>query len=666
MISTRKVAIGIAFLLNTCLIAVPDGDGAMFRAIRKGDIGHVRAHAAKSEIEVRDGRGATPLMHAAAFGNFETLKSLIDAGADVNARNQMDATGLLWAAGDPEKSRLLIERGADVKAQSKQGRTPLMLAAMRPGNSAIVELILSKGAGIQARDRFGATALSLAARAGDLDTVKLLIAKGADPNLTDGVGRGALLSATMGQNPAVIRLLLQRGANVNAATGLPPGTALRSPNNVRNRPPNNSKVTPLHNAAAFGPVESVRYLLEAGAEVNARDSRSLTPLSFALATEYPSLDIVRTLIRAGANVNLADNNGDTPLDWAEKFGFPEIIAELKKAGAKNGHEHQPPQNPTHERPTTAVALGRALQLLETTSVKFFNGSGCVSCHHQNLVARAQSSARRTGLPVNESVEREQAMQMKAQWIGLQEDFLLGMLPGGGANRLAENLLGLKAAGLPPDSVTDAAIVAIAAAQLADGSWGSGEVQHRPPIAQSPVGATAKIIRVMKDYAIPARAQEFEQRIVRARAWLVKTKPVTAEDYSMRLAGLYWAGASQSDIKQAAKSLLELRRPDGGWGGNPHMKSDAFATGVALTSLIESNAITTTHGAFRSGVDYLLSTQFPDGSWYMRSRSMKLQPYFESGFPFGHDQWISTAATAWAAQALAFEVGAAKIRPAQER
>jgi len=97
-----------------------------------------------------------------------------------------------------------------------------------------------------------------------------------------------------------------------------------------------------------------------------------------------------------------------------------------------------------------------------------------------------------------------------------------------------------------------------------------------------------------------------------------------------------------------------------------MKSDAFATGVALTSLIESNAIATTHSAFRSGVDYLLSTQFPDGSWYMRSRSIKFQPYFESGFPFGHDQWISTAATAWAAQAIALEVGAAKVRPSQER
>jgi len=48
----------------------------------------------------------------------------------------------------------------------------------------------------------------------------------------------------------------------------------------------------------------------------------------------------------------------------------------------------------------------------------------------------------------------------------------------------------------------------------------------------------------------------------------------------------------------------------------------------------------------------LGTQFPDGSWYVRSRSPKLQPYFQSAFPYEHDQWISAAATARAVMALA--------------
>jgi squalene cyclase len=86
-----------------------------------------------------------------------------------------------------------------------------------------------------------------------------------------------------------------------------------------------------------------------------------------------------------------------------------------------------------------------------------------------------------------------------------------------------------------------------------------------------------------------------------------------------------------------------------------MTSDAYATGVALTALAESKVINITDPLYQRGVEYLLSTQFPDGSWHVRSRAIKFQPYFESGFPFGHDQWISAAATAWAAQAIALSV-----------
>jgi hypothetical protein len=56
-------------------------------------------------------------------------------------------------------------------------------------------------------------------------------------------------------------------------------------------------------------------------------------------------------------------------------------------------------------------------------------------------------------------------------------------------------------------------------------------------------------------------------------------------------------------------------------------------------------------AYQKGVTFLLSTQHADGSWYVRSRAPKFQPFFESGFPYGHDQWISTMATGWAAAAL---------------
>jgi hypothetical protein len=82
-----------------------------------------------------------------------------------------------------------------------------------------------------------------------------------------------------------------------------------------------------------------------------------------------------------------------------------------------------------------------------------------------------------------------------------------------------------------------------------------------------------------------------------------------------------------------------------------MDADAYATGEALVALQESG-LTMSDPAVRRGVEYLVRSQLQDGSWYVASRSVPIQAYFESGFPHGADQWISAAATAWAVTALA--------------
>jgi hypothetical protein len=57
--------------------------------------------------------------------------------------------------------------------------------------------------------------------------------------------------------------------------------------------------------------------------------------------------------------------------------------------------------------------------------------------------------------------------------------------------------------------------------------------------------------------------------------------------------------------------------------------------------------------FRRGVDYLLAAQQPDGTWHVVTRALGFQPYFQSGFPYEHDQWISQAGTAMATIGLTF-------------
>ena len=645
LISATIVAISFALLLPSAQLGAGE---ELFKAIRDGNTAFIKAHLSKSDLAVRDKRGATPLMHAAAFGNFETFKLLLDAGADVNAHSDHNATALLWAARDPEKARLLIERGADVNATSMEGQTPLIAAATRPDASPIVGLLIAKGANVDFQDgRRQYTALSMAAESGDLESVRLLLSKGATAGIPNRFGVTPLGSAPSGRSVAITQLLLQKGLDVNAGT--------TESGRQANGPTDRLKVTALHNAAAFGPVEMVRTLLKGGADVHARDSRSLTPLFFALATEYPSIEIVQTLLQAGADVNARDNTGETPLDWAEKFGNPQVIALLKNSGAKTGVIYHEPKMPSAEPPKPAVALARSLTLLESSSTEFARKSLCVSCHHQPLIARTQALAKLAGIPVNEKAEKEQLSQMVTQWNGPQEEFLQGLFPAGGANRLAEMLLGMKASNHPADSITDSAVVAVALSQKPDGRWAAGEVQLRPPLTESDIAATAKTLRVLQEYSIPARKQEFAKRAARAKAWLNTVKIVRTEDAYMRLSGLKWSGAADGDLRSAGKAVLALQRPDGGWSNNPYMPSDAYITGGALVALAESKAINVSDDAYQRGIQYLLSTQFPDGSWHVRSRAIKFQPYFESGFPFGHDQWISAAATSWAAQAIALSL-----------
>ncbi len=116
-------------------------------------------------------------------------------------------------------------------------------------------------------------------------------------------------------------------------------------------------------------------------------------------------------------------------------------------------------------------------------------------------------------------------------------------------------------------------------------------------------------------------------------------------------GLAWAGAPAATITTAARALAATQREDGGWSQLATMGSDAYASGQALFALNTAARMAVSDPVFRKGIDYLLRTQHADGSWQVATRSIWVQPYFESGFPHGHNQWISTAGTAWAVMAL---------------
>jgi hypothetical protein len=264
---------------------------------------------------------------------------------------------------------------------------------------------------------------------------------------------------------------------------------------------------------------------------------------------------------------------------------------------------------------------------------------------------AVRAARSNGMRVDETIAREQRDTMKFQWASRREQCLQDIDPGGATDQLVYSLFGLWAAGHEPDGTTDGLVAQVAAAQRRDGSWWLGGIS-RSPIEESRIARTALALHGLQLYAFPARKTEFDQRVARARAFLLEAKPRTTDEHAMRLLGLAWSGAEKERIRGAARGLIALQHADGGWSGNAHLESDAYSTGEALYALHETGSTAVKDAVYQRGVKYLLATQYEDGSWYVRSRAPKFQPYFQSGFPFEHDQWISATATAWAAIALA--------------
>jgi hypothetical protein len=215
--------------------------------------------------------------------------------------------------------------------------------------------------------------------------------------------------------------------------------------------------------------------------------------------------------------------------------------------------------------------------------------------------------------------------------------------------LAHNIQHFSEAAYPADEITDSLVSAIASQQSADGSW-YGVPVVRPPLEYSTWTRTALAAMALARYPIPARRAEFEQKVALARRWLLESKPDLPYERSYQLLGLIWSGANPGDVNRAAVEVRRLQREDGGWGQLDQLPSDAYATAVALYAL-ELSGMSVQDAAAKRAADYLMRTQRPDGSWHVSSRSPKLQPYFQSGFPHDHDQWISAAATGWAVAAL---------------
>jgi hypothetical protein len=153
------------------------------------------------------------------------------------------------------------------------------------------------------------------------------------------------------------------------------------------------------------------------------------------------------------------------------------------------------------------------------------------------------------------------------------------------------------------------------------------------------------------FAPASHKAEYRAAAGRAVQWLERAEPASTEDHVFRILGLIWGAGSKDTVRKTASRLLASQRPDGGWGQIPRLPSDAYATGQALVALRESGVVTPSSAPYQRGVRYLVDSQLEDGSWLVRTRAPSFQPYFDSDFPHGYDQFISAAASNWAVMAL---------------
>jgi N-acyl-D-amino-acid deacylase len=623
----------VALLALTLAVLSPAAENSPFYLpIRNNDLSALGKLIRDPGPKARDARGNSPLMYAAALGSLESMRILLDAGADPNVANNFAATPLMWCAGDAAKVRLLLSKGAQADARSKLGRTPLLIAAAYDGATEAARLLIEKGADVNARDEGGMSVLEQAAGSNHIALVRLLLARGAAVNTADGGGFTPLMAAAGNgdRNAAMVKLLIEHGATVNDKSG----DTLEL---VKNGPIALGRLTALQLAAGQGDYEAVEALVNAGADVNALDVRKANSLVFAVATDHANPKIVELLLAKGALREPA-------LDWVRRYRDPAILPLFGLTPAKpaSGEPAPPP------RRTVREAIAKSLAATQGPATKFLATGGCLSCHAQHLDGLAVAAAKPLGIPADYQLETREAHATALLRGAIEQQLFQVQDPAAGVDSQQFSLMQMAASGVPATLATDSLVHHIAAMQRQEGDWPNYGVA-RPPLEDGGFSHTAKGIRALRLYAIPGRRAEFDGRVARAAGWLEKAEPLTTEDRAMQILGILWAGRQAPADR--VRQLVARQRSDGGWGQTENLPSDAYATGEVLWALHESGAAS--GAVYRRGVDYLLRTQQQDGTWHVVTRAFGFQPYFQSGFPYDHDQWISQAGTAMATIGLTF-------------
>ncbi|MGN6544634.1 MAG: hypothetical protein ACTHK7_06275, partial [Aureliella sp.] len=292
-------------------------------------------------------------------------------------------------------------------------------------------------------------------------------------------------------------------------------------------------------------------------------------------------------------------------------------------------------------------VGRALRLIEKSSAEYLRQRECFSCHHQALPILTFIEARNRGLSVDgENLARQVDRTVEHLRRG-EEQYKQGQGQGGRVDTAGYALLGLAAAGYPPDHTTDAVVEYLLQANADKKHWVCSS--NRPPTEANDITTSTLALRGLAAFAPESQAERAGERREACEKWLADKTPKDNEERVFYLLAAKSLGKSEL-VAAMRGAILSEQRDDGGWAQKHDMASDAYATGTSLYAVAQAGCAAT-DPAYQRGLRYLLGSQLEDGSWHVVTRSSPIQKYFESGFPHGADQFISVAASCWATLAL---------------
>jgi hypothetical protein len=278
-------------------------------------------------------------------------------------------------------------------------------------------------------------------------------------------------------------------------------------------------------------------------------------------------------------------------------------------------------------------VDRAIGYLQSESADWLNTRGCAACHHAPMAFWALGEADRQGYAIDKKYLGDKIESL----LGSKEKLLTSKIfpnpadppdprPQGRGLNMGLPFLAVAARSLP--SLTEGQeqslkLIAeeIVTKQQPDGSWEFFATLRRPPINESQTTDAAWIIMALEGETGADAPESQRAALSKAVAWLEAAKPSDLhQDKALKLLLEARAGKPRETMQTTIDELLALQRPDGGWSQTvPEPQSDAFATGETLYALSLAG-YTAERPAIKRGIDFLVATQSPAGSWPMISRS----------------------------------------------